>query len=379
MVRTWAGDDLIDLDVHEGDEQAYLGVHLHPAAEPVELRIEQGRVEISAKTSTAGPGYHAWVCELLDALHAAGITWIEDDEHDDETGYFKERDFAALQQQMLLWLGSLAGVMRESAAEGNGGFQVSLAMDYTYEHDGAIATPLGPRDLEWLKRTEDDPRQRIDIFPWWDEGRGAGYELGRALSLIWTEVRFRVPLTADEKRTVADVLNRLSRAHALDPTRDYPWRAWAELLEHTGSLDAIAPAVIVRARDDRRAPLGYRRRSVRKSLGGFTIQIPGEFAEELSDNDWSMWCGDRTVWATSFRARDPERLALLEGDGPSGTPVTLRTELLSRAAWELSEQDDAYKLVAELAGKGKLLLLTILFDRRDDLDWAIQTASSVRG
>jgi hypothetical protein len=378
MVRTWAGEELIDLAVHEGDDQGYLGIQLHPAAEAIELRVEGESVEVSAKTSTAGPGYHAWVCELLDALRAAGIEWMKDEAHNDETGYFESRDYAALEQEMLLWLRGLATVMRQKEESGNAGFHVSMATDHTFEHDGAIATPLGPRDADWLRRVEEDPRAGIDIFPWWEQGRGAGYELGRALALIWTEVRFRPPLWTDETRTLNEVLQRLARAHALDPKLDYPWRTWTELLTHAG----VEAPQSVRPREDQRPPLGYRRRPVRKHMGGFSIQIPGEFAEQLTDDGWRMWCGDKTIWATVFRSRDPERVALPEGDPPAGRPITLDTlpsELLSRAAWELSEEDDAFRLDVEIAAKARLLLLTILFDEYDDIEWAVEIASTVQG
>src|SRR5438046_2780898 len=53
------------------DEQPVLSVQVHPCAEDVEITVpEAGVCVVSAKTSTAGPGYHIFVCDLLLALGA---------------------------------------------------------------------------------------------------------------------------------------------------------------------------------------------------------------------------------------------------------------------------------------------------------------------
>ena len=52
-----------------------LDVTFHPAAEPVEFRLDEGEgLTASAKTSTVGPGYHAMLVELMETIGpAAGI------------------------------------------------------------------------------------------------------------------------------------------------------------------------------------------------------------------------------------------------------------------------------------------------------------------
>ena len=48
---------------------------------------------------------------------------------------------------------------------------------------------------------------------------------------MWREVRWRVPLTDDEGRLLMDVHLDLAGAFRLDPSLDYPWREWRELME----------------------------------------------------------------------------------------------------------------------------------------------------
>ena len=55
---------------------------LHPAAEEMEITATgQGRTAATAKTSTVGPGYHIYLCDLLKTLgDAVGIDWDGPDE-----------------------------------------------------------------------------------------------------------------------------------------------------------------------------------------------------------------------------------------------------------------------------------------------------------
>src|SRR4051812_39896471 len=83
------------IDVNDqGHRTLWLG--LHPAEERIEISTTGGgRVVVSARTSGAGPGYHAFVCELLDAVGARlDVRWQGPDptgQTGDETGYFHDR------------------------------------------------------------------------------------------------------------------------------------------------------------------------------------------------------------------------------------------------------------------------------------------------
>jgi hypothetical protein len=138
----------------------YLG--LHPSAEDVELTLPGERaVRVCAKTSTTGPGYHAYLCELLDAFgHAMGISWQAPTEEDlDETGYFHARDIAALDAEFLAWLKGLAGALLEREKEGGSGFAISMATDVRFDDDAFMTTPVGPRSVDWAE-SRSPPRGR---------------------------------------------------------------------------------------------------------------------------------------------------------------------------------------------------------------------------
>src|SRR5204863_9592958 len=119
----------------------------------------------------------------------------------------------------------------------------------------------------WLERLASNAATGLDLFPWRSDGLNAPYWLGRAMSQMWMDVAWRPALTQLEKRVHRDVLNCLSKAHALDPKAAYPWREWEELLRHSGNDDPLSGEVSRRAAAEAGPRLiGYRRRRMRLNL-----------------------------------------------------------------------------------------------------------------
>ena len=109
---------------------------------------------------------------------------------------------------------------------------VSMPLDYSFPGQAGIVTPTGPRTRAWFEQMVEAPDRGIDFFPWWPEGVGAAFFLGRALCRLWQEVRWRTPITEDEGEFLMDVHLDLERAYHLDPGSAMPWREWRELLEY---------------------------------------------------------------------------------------------------------------------------------------------------
>src|SRR5205823_1313144 len=83
---------------------------------------------------------------------------------------------------------------------------------------------------EWFEQLVEAPERGIDFFPWWPEGVGAEFFLGRALCRMWQEVPWRAPITEDEGELIMDVHLDLERAWHLDPHADLPWREWRAVI-----------------------------------------------------------------------------------------------------------------------------------------------------
>ena len=379
----------VEVVEHIRGSDAYLAVGLHPAAEDVEFACEGDTVTVSAKTSTAGPGYHEFVCELLERVgDELGARWAPavDDEAGDETGFFTSHDRGALEAEMLLWLRGLCGVIAEEAAGGLSDLSVGLPIDTQYESEGLIVTPMGPRDRAWLEATKEDPRRGIDLFPWWTHGFGAEHALGRALARMWTEARWRPPLDAAERGLFERIDADLRRAYALNPSLDLPWAEWAEITRWLERDDERALEVLDRGR--RLSPrIGYRRRPVRAVLtGGWSIQIPGEMATEFDEEGtWSAFVPGRTIWMSSFHSGEPESPTLSAEETLSQVPHEGEALVIpglqdgyAHRASKLTTEDGATQLMIELARPHRLAVLTIVLDDDADLDWAKGVAASVR-
>jgi hypothetical protein len=308
----------------ETTEGAAIAITLHPAAGPVELTQSGSALGLDANTGSAGPGYHALVCELADAIaEGAKLRWTAEL---DPALYFAHRDAAALERAQLAWLGQTAKDILALAERGASGFALCMPDGLEVAHDGLVATPLGPRDRAWVERVAEDPSSGVDAFAWWRPGQDAAYHLGVALTLMWLEVRWRKPLDARERAILDRAATSLERAHALEPSAAYPWAAWAELYELLGEESLRATRAHLKAVEVGRGDatrIGYRRRAVRVTLsGGWSIAVPGELAERWDERGtWVGWDARRSLWITTAEApaghdtaQSLDGLPPLEGD-----------------------------------------------------------------
>jgi len=207
-VRTYSTDLSPSTRIGFSETTPTLFCQLHPAAEEVELSIlDLDHFVASAKTSTVGPGYHIFVCHMLHKLgEAFHLAWIRDnEEYFDEGGYFFSGDQDRVFREMTTWLSGLCGCFFNGVfEEGSGGTPTALCLSVgvTFEAETRAVTPLGPRDLGWLKRVSEDGQRGKDFFAWWTPELNAEYFLGRALTRMWTEVRWRKPVNESERKTL---------------------------------------------------------------------------------------------------------------------------------------------------------------------------------
>jgi hypothetical protein len=396
-LRRSAGDALRSTDAGK-DENGHpaLWVSLHPAAERVQISgPSPGRIVLSAKTSGAGPGYHIFLCDLLHRLgEELKFAWDPPDRNqgfEDQTGHFHKPDASAVETHALSWLQNVASRILQLMSDDYGGIQISLPETTIFEHDRVLASCMGPRSLEWLEKTAQDPSRGIDLFPWWQAGQGAAYHLGRALSLMWPEIRWRPPLTDGETRDLDEARRHLESAYRLDPELDYPWREWSEMLKLSNLPPPSGIPIEARASESATAaPLvGFRRRNVRtRPFGQWSISVPGSFAENVDeDGTWSGWDESRTVWFSciSVSPRDggppPSAEKLASGiPNPESYPLKHRTErTIARAVIKPGRQEDRsfWELSGETFAPGRIGVSTIRFDRPEDEPWALSVWRSI--
>jgi hypothetical protein len=392
-------------------DEPELVVNLHPAAPEASVTAgEGGRVSLVARTSAAGPGYHTFVTSLARRLATElSIDWgaggpaeaVGDPALDaparlalagtapPEAGSPAFQERRAVERSYLDWLATELAAARESRRRGAPGVQLELAPGVRFSFDGAIATALGPRDDAWLERAIGDPRQAIDVTPWWADATDARYLLNRALCLLWTEVRWRPPIEPAEQALLDEVARLLWQAFPLDPSLGYPWREWGELLELRG-VDEQAATSLVR---DRSAsvpadqPLvGYRRRPVTVVHEGWRIEVPGSFAERHSAEEWSGGEATRSVTlaATATGTADgpmPAEAFLRQVAGDLGSEALTHQagNVVGRA--RLGSEADSGVEVGVVEGYSAVLgsgaVVRIVFHDPADWQWALDTWRSL--
>jgi hypothetical protein len=277
-----------------GEDAASLFVDIHPAALPLRLHASNaGAVDAMAVTSAAGPGYHTYLQRLIQRIGTAtDVSWTTPDGAAGTTGttrFVAGGDRATVERAMLLWLQEALKDIRDARARGDDGIQLSLPRRTRFAFDGAVATPLGPRDDAWLATALERPNVAIDVWPWWSDAVDARSLLGRALCLMWSEIRWRPP-GAGEAEVMDEVLELLRRAYVLDPSLDYPWAEWAELIDDRGSDGSLVDTVRDRAARVDGPRIGYRRRPVTIRHEGWSLKVPGSFGERWTSDEW--WGGE---------------------------------------------------------------------------------------
>ncbi len=397
------GDTVLEARVvRDGEEKPVLLVACHPAVPPAEIRLGAGgRLRVTARTSPAGPGYHAHLCGLLRQFGTEfQVGWVADDAND-PTGFFTSTDRPACERAFDSWLvASCRSVLLVPPP-----VAVGLPVGHGFPDPGPVLTPLGPRERSWLETAAANPARARDYFPWWAPGTDAAFYRNRALCRLWSDFPWRPPLTEAEGEMTDQIANDLATAYKLDPADDLPWREWLEVLaaiEGDEEGHTVTPAdEELRERVAQRAfeagadgtPIGYRRSTVRAAIGcGWSIAIPGDFAREWGEErTWTGWNASRTVWfhAVGYTKPDGSRptpaeaVAVGRRSLPEGDPVPGmdRPGLRGEAVFgETTDEDErrVWRLSGVTAADGHLVVCHVYTENPADRDWAVETWHSLR-
>lgn len=394
------GDAVLDAQVlRDSNDKPVLLVILHPSPPPIEIRLgATGKVRLSAVTTPTGPGYHQHLCDILRQLATDfAFNWVADD-CSDPTGFFATRNRPALEQAFLRWLGT--------ACSGNPTC-VGLPSTHGYSYPAEVLTPLGPRTRTWATEVAAEPHRGGDFFAWWEPDLNARFYRNRAIARLWCDFPWRAPLNDREGELADQIANDLATAFKLDPAAELPWVEWLELLatiqaddegfcvtpnDRVLSVELWKRAGPVMPRTGRGVTMGYRRYPVRVSLdGGWSIQVPGEFAQEWDgQRNWTAWNRTRTVWfrrvgftkpgggsPTAYEVLDVGRRSLPEGEAVPGIATD---DLCGSAVFGAVEEDGrtVWRLSGMAGAPGQLAVCHIYTEDPTDRDWAIQTWHSLQ-
>lgn len=393
-----------------------INVPLFPCCDPLVIMAGEEGIAVEVRTSHAGPGYHEHVCELLDRLGKEfGLTWevprneegeIEDDDSGDETGFFWDRDRGKLETAMLRWLRatcqSILDTVSLAAADDinaeDSTVSVCMPMDTAFLAPGLVHTPLGPREKAWVQAVASGKNDGRDFFAWWERGTTPRVKLLRALTILWSDLRWRPAQSELEDMLHHEVHALLEEAYREEPSLPFPCREWQELLSF-GSVSDISQTLRLEiehnaakeAKANARPLIGYRRGQVRRMLSGFSFVLPGSFGEEIEDDQtWLAFDTGRTIRMSNFTVEGtdggppPTANEVAKGgpdfEGEADAVPHLVSETISRrgAIRQVTEDDTSYtSLNGLVAGKGCVALVQITFDDPQDQSWAIELWKSI--
>jgi hypothetical protein len=376
------------------DTENDVEIYLHPSAENVELlEGPENTVICSAKTSTCGPGYHAWLVERLE--RAASITSLEwstiGEGIGDEIGYWSHRSFDLLQHEMAAWLHQIAGIVNQNRDYENLRINMPLGFPALAEETGYfVVTPIGPFSRERFELAAESLENSLQLasrfFPWWGHGHDGDFWRGLGLTLAWSTLTWSSPKDESQRATYELVLTSLNRARDLGSV-GLPNDEMAEI----GALlnDSDEP---VSPPDEFPQRIGYRRRPLRRPLTGeWMASVPGYFYDDEEDdgNTVVYWFNDRTVRGSSLTVsrRDGKIAPPLEMVGSIKVPRDPAAEIFDQRnsdppRWAVierrsNEDGEYWMLSGHIGAINELCLCTICYSDEGDRDWAIKTWQSV--
>ena len=293
--------------VHGAEE---IGLTLVPVANQISIRLEDTGIVAHFQSQSAGPGYHAFAIEALEAIGArAGLTWSwrGADGPLDETGYAETRDFAALQTAVRDFALSLCRIVE---TEGLRPDALCVLLGLTAPDEG-IACPAGLVPHGWTKAMaqatpEEQDRLAAGFYCWWDKGLTASAWDGLLRAMLWQMAQWRPPVDDWERGIATAVVHGHRQLARLGPVS-------ADLEEAFAEWQALQtnPAI------PRPAGIGFRKRPVRQHLyPGWTLRLPGWLRGDGDGERISFTHDGLTLDVSSLTATAPDP------DAPFNWPET---------------------------------------------------------
>ncbi|MCL1852321.1 MAG: hypothetical protein FWF88_04740 [Peptococcaceae bacterium] len=361
-------------------------LRLVPFEEEVCGTWESDQLRIYAKTNSAGPGYHAYLVDILDRL-GVSPTKIED-----ETGYYTNLDFGLLQNAMTQWLRHVSGQVVQLSASGQySNIAISLTSNNVPDTPGHLTCcPLGYYETAFFAGAHAGDPRGTDFFIWWNKERDASFYKNTALNLLWCEVNWLPPETDQEKETVAAALACLAQAYALQPDGELPAASWLELARLAGD------AALVRELHSRygdtvetnQPAVGYNHGQISHYICGWRATFSGKMHFDCEEGGLVWWDDSRTIRAHSLSVEWQEgtpksstsllRSALGDKDCE---PFSLRNSAIAACVQhKLTKKEDGEPLhqTALTAAHGdELLFLVLYYKDPADRDWALGICNTV--
>lgn len=230
-------------------------------------------VEITAVTSYAGPGFHAFVCRFYDDIITSSETEFE---VEDPCDFYEKREFEELRYNYFYrWLKDIGTYVKTSDEKD---LCISWEEDYLPKYrEGYFVTPMG-----YMKKSIFDEETIEEIaqkfFIWNDLEKDAVYYRNCALNLLWKDCVFLYS-TMNEKteKTAQSILDFIEIAYDKNPEQSLPLEAYRLLCETLGKENVLTNAV------DSKEEIGYRKELVSFLFNDWKLPIHGSSEKSFDE------------------------------------------------------------------------------------------------
>lgn len=382
------------------DQGEQMQVSLFPFEENVYVTFDKNTVTISAKTNSAGPGYHAHVVALIDDLAAKTGLKVTASSVEDETGYYADRDFGALQDSMFDWLEALSyNVMEQCGNSNYTGLSICMPLEITPAAEDYFASyPLGYLDEGYLERVinakkSGDCHEKEAVcsqfFIWWSPSMDAEFYKKCALATMWADIQWIPPHGDAETALYDSALTCLEKAYERDPHLAYPVQEWMELaaLREDAALSATLAERFGPRDPGYVSNLGFMRGNVNCLFAnGWRLTRPGAMRYEFDEaNVW--WDDTRTIRASVLTVAPKDGVvdnqALLADVGQDEDYVPydglknkdIAAKILHQPTKENGE--DVFLTCLLAAYNNQLLILSVYYENPEEKPWAQSVCASI--
>ena len=226
-------------------------------------------------TTLFGPGFHVLALRFCERLaETAGLKL----QIDDETDYYRNRDFASLKQSFVRWFGMLLQTVEpQSGQDKPGEHYLCWALDSYRLNEPlpGVVTPAGFFRYEQLREMESRLEQAAaDFFLFLpNECRDALHYRNFAMSRLWCDFRF----TTDEadRKLGTEIAEGLETAAKLNPALPFPRKAYQEVCALLGRSEIDVTAL---PEDERFPTIGFRKFPIRFNFANWLVVVHGSVA-----------------------------------------------------------------------------------------------------
>lgn len=314
---------------------------------------EKEFITLVSQTELAGPGFHAYVVELLEEISKRSQLELE---ILDPTQYAQQRDFETLRHRYFYqWLSDIKAYVHKHQDQND--LCICWHSDYHPENkEGMIITHMGYYGIENFINKETELLAK-EFFLWNEKERDGEYYRNCAYHLLWKECFFSYSSMNDATDKIAStIISYLEAANERNPELELPMETYHELCTCIGHMPIQHSA-------DCGSISGYRKSDIYYRFKNWYVKFPG-CAEVFYDEPLD----EISVMAPYQNADEPWKWMLKVSTAPhdQNTAVSMEKSMFlkeeinldeSRGTIQIFEFDEYCEISAYIYSETEMLCL----------------------